>query len=45
MIGVNDSFRKEPDAEKPHVRISVMGVSTRHLAILTMYIKSNNIDI
>ena len=23
---VNDSFRKEPDAEKPHVRSSVRGV-------------------
>ena len=35
---VNNSFRKEPDAEKPHVRICegrtiVRGASTRPLAI------------
>lgn len=38
LINVNDSFRKEPDAEKPHVRICegrtiVRGASTRPLAI------------
>ena len=26
LINVNDSFRKEPDAGKPHVRNSVRGV-------------------
>ena len=39
MINVNDSFRKEPDAEKPHVRICegrtiVRGASTRPMKYL-----------
>ena len=36
LINVNDSFRKEPDAGKPHVRNSVRGVRPQGVRLLDL---------